>query len=265
MTTTTTPKDLWSIDELAAKANAALAQAEPSLSTDSRMRGQMTSRNLRRLVAQGAVDAPARVGREAYYGPKHLGQILEARALMGKGFTSSSISSLRSASSSASASYEEDRQDAETAWSAGESQESQEPQAPSTMAALHFLNAVGAPRTGGRLAEPSPFDLSGKALYASASASCGLLEGGALDMSKAYVNLAESALARRLEGPRKEPSGQALSALIETEPFPGARLSLRSESVQAPLSEWQKQAFRDSLELAWARALSEKPKRGGTS
>ena len=84
----------WTIDELTAKANDALSAAKTS-SSDSRMASQLTVRNLRRMVSTGAVEPAARVGREAYYGPKHLDQILAARELMSQGFTSASIQALR--------------------------------------------------------------------------------------------------------------------------------------------------------------------------
>jgi hypothetical protein len=93
----------WTIDEFAQKANDALsakmAEGSSAKSADSRMASLMTPRNLRRLVSQGAIDSPERQGRDAYFGPRHLEQVLAARELMSQGFTSSSVQALRNASS----------------------------------------------------------------------------------------------------------------------------------------------------------------------
>lgn len=87
----------WTLDELAAKANQALAASEPADARDSRLSGQLTARNIRRLQTEGAIDPPRKLGREAYYGDGHLRQLLEARDLMSKGVAASAIPAVREA------------------------------------------------------------------------------------------------------------------------------------------------------------------------
>ena len=87
----------WTLDELAKKANEVLSSTESLADGDSRLAQSLTPRNIRRLQSEGAIDKPSKSGREAYYGEAHLTQLLSARSLMSKGFTTNSIQALRAA------------------------------------------------------------------------------------------------------------------------------------------------------------------------
>lgn len=108
MKTLKQPLPGWSIDEFVSVANQTLNQTlsqnsaslEASLSEDERFKSEISARNIRRLSAEGAMDHPDRFGREARYDQRHLDQLIEARALMSKGFSCSAIRSLRVTSAS---------------------------------------------------------------------------------------------------------------------------------------------------------------------
>lgn len=86
---------LWEIADFAKVANEALAQSGALSAGDERQKQELTERNLRRLVTEGAIDPPERMGRQAFYGPKHLEQVLAARELMSKGFSVAAVRAVR--------------------------------------------------------------------------------------------------------------------------------------------------------------------------
>lgn len=236
------PNDSWNIELLAEKANAALAQNEPAEASyldDSRMAKELTVRNLRRLVALGAVDAPSRQGREAYYGPKHLEQVLSTRELMAKGFTSSSIQALRAASSetpSASNSIDWSESKLESSADVQASNSPRGPRGPranpmpSTSAAMSFLNQV------------APSGASAIAPQSSAAAS-----RLSIDFPKAYQALSPTASGRSA-------SAASSQASFETEPFSGVRITVRASAVGGPLTAEQRKSAIEALEEAWRQA-----------
>lgn len=235
------PNDSWSIDVLAEKANAALAQNDPTLASDlddSRMAKELTVRNLRRLVALGAVDAPSRQGREAYYGPKHLEQVLSTRELMAKGFTSSSIQALRAASSetpsatSSSNAIDWSGSKLESSVDVSGSNSSWANSMPSTSAAMSFLNQVAPSGASSLASQSAPPPPSGRL---------------SIDFPKAYQALSPTASGRSA-------SSSLSQASFETEPFSGVRISVRASAVHGPLTPEQRQSAIEALEEAWRQA-----------
>ena len=143
------PSTPWTLDELAAKANQALAGSEAIDVRDSRLSGQLTPRNIRRLQSEGVINPPQKLGREAYYGQEHLDQLLQARDWMSKGVSASAIPALREsgATSLASASLA----------SAPAPLESSR-----TAQALAFLGACRAPEAPPKAARPA---VAGKTVF----------------------------------------------------------------------------------------------------
>lgn len=248
----------WSIGEFAAKANEALAdKADPGASkpSDSRLSSTMTERNLRRLVSQGAIEPPARLGREAYFGPKHLEQVLAARALMAQGFTSSSIQALRNASAREPA--VEPRPEA--AGSPGlapahalalREAPAPSPSIPSTADALLFLSRV-APRTPSS-ATANPFPQArptGRA--APPPHASGLTPPHAPLGGAAFANAYQSLVSG------EAPAAPAwVATLLEAEPFAGMRIAVSPRPGMAPLDPSQKAAAIECVEQLWAAAMA---------
>jgi DNA-binding transcriptional MerR regulator len=241
----------WTLYELVAKANQSLPEQS---SQDSRLSKELTARNLRRLVEQGAIDPPSRIGREAYYGPSHLEQALQARELMGQGFAASSVKTLREASKyehnndRASKAIVQDISSSNSMFAstcdAGLDAPYTSQSAPSTQSALSFLNSVAKAEStsaSSRLAQPL-----GSA-FAAASSLSGLAsrDSASFSLSQAYQGLTSSPL----------PAKHA-SATFETEPFPGTRVSVRSDCASQPLTTEQKSAALAAFEQAWAQALA---------
>ena len=273
-----TSESHWTIEELAQRANKALSNSS-NPTADSRMASEVSVRNLRRLVSIGAVSPPARSGREAYYGPSHLCQILEARELMSKGFTSSSIQAMRSAS------LELDKRsvgapDASSAILAKQFQAQPEALRPSTAAALSFLDELSgskksySPKSAG-LAPNSAnafalsFSPSGHAfstnepLSLSHSADFGAFDekkqwlGAAsnesrpqiLDLAKAY-----HALAPQKKEDKYTHGLPKSRSIVETEPFEGLLLTLQAGPALGHLTPEKKKAALDALSAAWLAA-----------
>lgn len=249
----------WSLDELAERANAAL-KAQSLQAKDQRIASELTARNLRALVAKGVIDPPARRGREAFYGPKHLAQALTSRELMSQGFTASSLQSLRSSTSAESdpsvpleklaSFYQTSSSSAATASSASD------------------RSSLGGDRARALLAsfqEPERDRLSAMAL-ASVSAPLGSplsfsTDERSVDLARS-LSLSLSAQSSCAGAPASLMAAKALSnslvasgAWIETPALGGqARLSVQARPGMAALTEAQKQEALAAFERAWEQA-----------
>lgn len=261
----------WDIDEFASKANQALAdkmELGAAKSSDSRLASKMTARNLRRLVSQGAIEPPARSGREAYFGPKHLEQVLAARELMTQGFTSSSIQALRNATAPeptascfSNASFQaappgspfsapSHVHGGATAGLLDSHVRHGAPRAPTTANALLFLSQVAPQESPAGVSErpdpraaffssPAPSSLSSSALSAEAG------------LANAYQSLGAGKMP-----PAAEPPPLWVTSALEAEPFAGLRISVRSHPGMAPLSSHQKAAALECMEHLWSAAMA---------
>lgn len=84
--------ELFSIEAFVEMANKVLPESQ-----------QVTIRNLRKLIADGALSPALRQGRDAFYTKEHLDELINLRALMKQGFKVSAIEKLKKiASTSAS-------------------------------------------------------------------------------------------------------------------------------------------------------------------
>jgi hypothetical protein len=80
-----TPSHLWSLDELAARVAAALAIDSPG-AVNGRIREVPDVRAIRYYTTLGILDRPAQMkGRTAFYGPRHLRQLVAIKRLQAKG------------------------------------------------------------------------------------------------------------------------------------------------------------------------------------
>lgn len=288
----------WTLDEFTSKANELLAQKACELdseqprssgaSNDSRRSPILTTRNVRHLASKGAIDPSARIGREAYYGPKHLDQVLAARDLMEKGFTSSSIQALRAASGDAASSgslpplYSVNAmlsaQSADSSLNAEpracfSSAESMDP-SPSnalfgalesahatthtTSAALSFLNqqrpsfdSIDFPTQSPGSGDRKLSDVQQQLFLLSRTSNLGAIsEGTAIpaSMAKTYDLALASANNTLLKS-------STSFCVFETEPFPGLRLSVRSGVHPSPLTPEQKALALTCLDELWTQAL----------
>src|SRR5437867_13243666 len=81
----------WTLDELCEQAEQAL-QRESSAASDGRVREVPDRRTIRYYTTLGLLDRPAEMrGRTAYYGPRHLLQLLAIKRLQAAGRTLSEI------------------------------------------------------------------------------------------------------------------------------------------------------------------------------
>jgi len=79
------------LDELVRRANELLPRYLPVEVDDARMREEVNPRLVRHLTSLGLLDEAGREGREARYEERHLLQLLVARRLRAKGFTTAAI------------------------------------------------------------------------------------------------------------------------------------------------------------------------------
>src|SRR5438105_8779098 len=85
------PAQLWTIDELGTQAALALS-VDYAGSPDGRVREVPDRRTIRYYTTLGILDRPAEMrGRTAYYGPRHLLQLLAIKRLQGMGRSLSEI------------------------------------------------------------------------------------------------------------------------------------------------------------------------------
>ena len=81
----------WTLEELAIVANdllpKVLPDVAPGLKTNAKLSEEITPRLIRYYVNQGVLDEPIREGKFAFYGQRHLWQLLVCRRLLSEGFT----------------------------------------------------------------------------------------------------------------------------------------------------------------------------------
>ena len=258
----------WTIEELAARANKELALSSYN-TDDSRISSEVTVRNLRRLVSIGAVSAPVRIGREAFYGESHLYEILKARDLMNKGFTSSSIQALREASDDND--KEEGKFFALNVSQPGElkgitsvsSQVETRVNAQSTQDALNFLDEISETKSLPKdIYQRSSNGFKGVGLNAT-SQDNGMIAltpemlGNSyprpFDLNKTYKNAHSSSWVKTKE---QNEWAQRITSSIDVEVFKGVRISIDPRFAQGEISEQQKKDLIDALAAAWLKAQS---------
>ncbi|MEC4803162.1 MAG: MerR family transcriptional regulator [Jaaginema sp. PMC 1079.18] len=84
----------WSLEEFVQITNALLPQYLPTQKAHSRVREDITPRLVRHYTSLGAMDEPAKMGRNAVYTYRHLLQLLLVRRLMTQGYGVSAIDDL---------------------------------------------------------------------------------------------------------------------------------------------------------------------------
>lgn len=232
----------WTLDELVELANSRIAQNPGSEeASDERLRSEITPRNLRRLAAEGAIDPPSRYGREARYEPRHLDQLLRARALMSQGFSCSAVRKLRESGSETSYGSL-----ADPAYAAPALMGSAAPLEASSLSAAPELSQAQRARAF----------LDG--LSASPQGSSAAFSGRALGSGPAVKPLGSEAafgVAKAWAGSEPKSASPAASALwAESEALPGLRVCVSSAAAARPLTDEIRASALASLEAAWAQA-----------
>lgn len=294
MTPKIPPPDAWTLDELAQKANEELSRRGllARSGVDSRMAETITSRNLRRLVSVGAVSAPAKLGREAYYGPQHLEEVVAARDLMVQGFSASAVKSLReksveesdplylsSASSLASSSGTAGFYGAPDSFAmqmsamrfnaggldsgaaAFAAQTTLKDPAPSTALATNFLDALGSKDASAmgssELPRPALFSASAGSASPSALASSMLSQAYGRSADALWIDqkAGPEGAQTRAEALRLKTGAAMLSrAAVDCQPWPGLRMTVSADAASAPLTDEQRRHAMAALESAWSKA-----------
>lgn len=244
---------IWTIDELAAKANSAL-DTPKSLdgSADSRFAAKLTARNIRSLQSQGAISKPVKVGREAFYGAEHFQELLDARKMMASGISAKGVQSLRAASASAptSAAFEASMPALPESIPAA-------PASASTADALKFLSGLSAPVADSfEQARQESMLFGGADSLSMLSRSHEPNFGGARAqpslMSSGYQSM--RGLARAL-GSGSPPCQEIYR--IEMEPFQGMRVSAAPPAGSSPtLTAEQRALALAAIEQTWAAAVT---------
>ncbi len=86
-----TPPDLWTIDELAARAAVVLSAGDERVD-DGRIRDVPDTRTIRYYTTLGLLDRPAEMrGRTALYGRRHLAQLVAIKRFQARGLTLSQV------------------------------------------------------------------------------------------------------------------------------------------------------------------------------
>lgn len=247
------PPDSWTLEQLAQKANEEIASRgkDANASPDSRMSDTLTPRNLRRLASEGAIDPPARLGREAYYSQGHLEQVVAARELMTKGFSASAIGSLRKAGSAESsfdpfeargllASADFPTEASASASAGGGTSTGVR----STAAALGFLNRLGAAQESVPRLFSASVDLGGNPRSGA----------GSSVLAQAYHSAVSGSRAKKTGAEAFQVAGLLSSTSLECEPLPGLRLSARVDASRGALTDAQKEQVLGALESLWEQA-----------
>ena len=249
---------LWEIADFAKAANEALAQSGSLSAGDERQKQELTERNLRRLVTEGAIDPPERVGRQAFYGPKHLEQVLAARELMSKGFSVAAVRAVRQTA-------DQDEPPAAPEPAAG---------ALPSAAAVNFLDGLLGSSGQGAFPESASWGSSGGSMAPRGFAGSGLVGQSLANSSPAHALLKNAASPQGgaralyaaspqkapLQGPESVPAGRAGGAprraevWVEAEAFEGAWVRISGEAARAAASMPAQERAR-LLELAFEAAL----------
>lgn len=222
----------WTLEELAEQANK-LARESGMETSDGRMRGEISPRTIRHYVSEGALPAPERDGKRAFYGPEHLRKILELRAAQSSGISSKALAKSAETLSATASSL---------LFSASASGSA--PADPTKPAALAFLESLSSPArsasaslSGALSAVPAPL---ARAAFAPAPAASGRLgafepDPGLLSPASFYASedplggLPEAAVGSCAVNSISKSAAPEPAAVPEIwatlEPIPGVRLS----------------------------------------